>query len=501
MRRLYHMVMRAAGIRQTVPQQNGTGVKKMDRQNIDCMFHPESVAIGGVSLQEQRPRAGNYFLECLVRNNYKGRIYPVNPKGGKLLSGLEVFTSVMDIPAPVEYAICSVPRFHVIQFLKDCIVKGVKTVHIFTSGFTEIGDKEGKQLQEEISSLAHQHGIHIIGPNCLGIYCPQSGLSFGGDFPKESGPVAFLSQSGGFCSYLIPAMARRGIRFSKVVSYGNACDINESNLLEYFAADPETQVIAAYMEGVKDAQRFRRVLKEAAKAKPVIILKAGVGDAGARAGASHTGSLSGSDRVWHGLLHQAGAIRAHNLEELVDMVTTFTCLPVPSGRRAGVITIGGGAVVLAADDCTDAGLIVPRLPGEVQNRLENLLSLGRIGVGLSNPVDLSDQGWQVFYDCLNVMLDYDDIDVLIAQLPIRMFASPIREFLLPFVENLAADIVKINEESNKPIAAVIHYIISDEDQKVALNCERRLSEAGIPVYHSLGNAAKAIVRFLDYHNI
>ncbi len=471
----------------------------MIKKKLDCIFNPDAVAIGGVSLKDLRPRGGMYFIASLTQGNFRGKIYPVNPKGGTLRSGLKVYPSVKEIPGPVDYAICCVPRFQAVQFVKDCIVKGVKTVHIFTSGFAEIGDREGKRFQDEIASLAHRHGIHVIGPNCLGIYCPKSGLTFGADFPKECGSVALLSQSGGFCSYLIPAIASRGVRFSKVVSYGNACDINECDLLEYLATDADTMVIAAYMEGVKNGERFSRVLKEAAKAKPVIILKSGVGKAGARAGISHTGSLSGSNKVWDGLLRQVGAIRVYDLEELVDLVTTFAYLPVPSGRRAGIITIGGGAVVLAADDCTQAGLTVPQLPREAQDQLEQILTLGRTGVGLSNPVDLSDQGWNIFYDSIKVMLDYAGIDMLIAQLPLRMFASPVQELVLSQVKNLAGDIVKAHKESNKPIAAVTHYIIFDEDQKVALNCQRKLSEAGIPVYHSLSNAARAIARFLDYH--
>jgi len=248
----------------------------MSGHELDCIFDPQSVAVVGVSSRPQRLQGtGTIFLEGLVRSNFKGKVYPVNPKGGEVF-GLKVYPSIMDIPGPVDYAICCISRLQVVPFVQECTMKGLKAIHVFTSGFSEIGTEEGKRLEEEISSLARQSAIRIIGPNCLGPYNPTSGLSFSSNFPSESGSVAFLSQSGAFCNYLIPAMAQRGVRFSKVLSYGNACDVNECDLLEYFATDENTTVIAAYIEGVKDGERFKRVLRETAEAKPVIVLKVGV---------------------------------------------------------------------------------------------------------------------------------------------------------------------------------------------------------------------------------
>jgi acyl-CoA synthetase (NDP forming) len=474
---------------------------KMSRHELESVFYPKSVAIVGVSSRPQGLQGtGAIFLEGLIRSNFKGKIYPINPKGGETL-GLKVYPSIMDVPEPVDYAICCISRHRVVPFVKDCATKGLKAVHIFSSGFSEIDSEEGRRLEEGISSLAHESGIRIIGPNCLGPYCPESGLSFSSSFPRESGSVAFLSQSGAFCNYLVPAMAQRGVRFSKVLSYGNACDINECDLLEYFAADENTAVIAAYIEGVKDGKRFKRVLRETAQAKPVIVLKVGVAEAGARAVASHTGALAGSDEVWDHFLHQAGAIRVHDLEDLIDMVVTFTRLRLPSGRRASVLGIGGGGAVVAADDSANAGLIVPRFPAEVQNKLRQLTVSRGIGMGLGNPVDLSDQGWGILYDCAKVILDYDGIDLLIVQLPIRVFPSPYQDMMFPHIKELAYAFVKAYNESNKSMSAVItNFLSCSEDCKVGLECEQVFCEAGLPVYHSLNNAVKAIARFLDYHD-
>ncbi len=467
----------------------------MVKSDLDSIFNPRSVAVVGVSSKGVKAQFGGInFLDGLLHCGFKGNIYPVNPKGGEAL-GLKVHPSLKDIPEPVDYVICSIPAPQIPQLIQDCSAKKVNAVSIFTGGFSESGTQEGNQLEEKISSLARQNGIRIIGPNCIGIYCPKAGLSFARDLPKESGSVAVICQSGGNSFYIIQEGDRRGIRFSKFIAYGNACDVNESDLIEYLADDPDTEIILVYIEGVKDGQRFSQVLKEAARAKPVIVLKSGVGEAGTRAAASHTGALTGADKVWDGLLCQAGAIRVYSLEELVDMAVTFSYLPLPSGRRVGIIGGGGGVTVLATDDCTNAGLIVPRLPTAIQDKLKSYLEKGGTGVGLSNPVDLSDQGWGIFCDCAKIMLDYDGIDLLIAHLHAGIFPSSQISRLV----TITKEVVKSHKESNKPMAAVIGSAVSTKGWQVALDCERECREGDLPVYHSLSNAAKAITRFLDYH--
>ena len=466
---------------------------------MDYIFSPESVAVVGASTKGigLQQATATTFLKSLLSCGFKGKIYPVNPRGGEI-SGLKVYTNVKDIPKPVDYVICGISLLQVPQLIKDCIVKGVKTIHILTSGFSESGSEEGKQLEREISSLARQNGIRVIGPNCMGVYCPKIGLSFNPNFPKENGPVALISQSGGNSAYVVREGARRGIEFSKAVSYGNACDINESDLLEYLAADPDTEIIAAYLEGVKDGPRFKQAFKEAANLKPVIVLKGGVTESGARAVASHTGALAGAEEIWNALFHQFGAIRVYSLEELIDTAVTFTRLSPPLGKKLGILGIGGGATVLATDDCTNAGLEIPRFPIELQNKLKGYLTKGSIGVNLNNPVDLSDQGWNISYYCAKAILDYEGIDLLILQIPVGIFSylSPERySATLSFING----IIKAHRESNKPIGAVIHLPLSVETYQLVLDCERSCCEAGLPIYHSLSNAAKAITRFIDYH--
>ena len=472
----------------------------MTKQDLEHIFNPQSVAIVGASTKGigLQQASATVFLQSLLSCGFKGKIYPVNPKRGQI-SGLEIYASVKDIPEPVDYAICGISALQVPQLIRDCVAKGAKAIHVITSGFSESGTEEGKQLEQEISSLARHNGIRVIGPNCMGVYCPKVGLSFSPDFfTMESGPVAFISQSGGNSFYIVREGFRRGIRFSKVISYGNACDVNESDLLEYLASDSDTEIITAYIEGAKDGKRFHRVLKEAAKAKPVIMLKGGAGEAGARAVASHTGVLAGSEKVWDALLRQIGVVRVNSLEELVDTAVTFTRLPLPPGKMLGLLGISGGATVLATDDCTSAGLLIPRLPTEIQDKLRAYLNKGGIGVSLNNPVDLSDQGWDASYDCAKTMLDYEGIDLLIFQLPLGIFPHFSPEICSAAISTIE-DVIKAHKESNKPMAIVIHSLVSGETYQLALDCEQRCCEAGLPVYHSLTNASKAIARFLDYH--
>lgn len=304
---------------------------KKNRPDLEYLFHPKSVAIVG---------GFQGFLQALLSLEYKGRIYPVHPGEGEIF-GFKIYPSIRDIPDTVDHVIVAVPAQHVPQLITDCSAKGVKAIHIFAAGFSEIEDEDGKRQQAEVVAAAQQAGIRIIGPNCMGLYCPKAGLAFGEGAPKESGPVGFSSQSGGNSVYAIDEGAARGIYFSKVISYGNACDLNETDFLEYFTHDPETEIIALYIEGIKDGRSFIQALRQATKMKPVIVYKGGITESGGRAVASHTANISGQDTVWRSLLKQAGAIQVDSMDELLDIVLLFRYMPPPKGRNAAIIGTGG----------------------------------------------------------------------------------------------------------------------------------------------------------------
>ena len=469
------------------------------KEALESILNPTSVAIAGVA----PGNAGQAFLDCLLGSGFKGKVYLTHPKGGEI-SGLKIYASIKDVPGPVDYVICCIPAPAMPQLIKDCAAKGVKVVSPYTAGFSESGTSEGKRLEAEIRRLAQAGGLRILGPNCLGVYSPKVGLSFASDFPRESGRVALICQSGGNAIYLIRAAAQRGVRFSKAISYGNACDIDESDLLEYFIQDTETGIVAAYIEGVKDGQRFYRVLKKLSEAKPVVVLKAGYTQAGAGAAASHTGALAGSDEVWGSLLQQAGAIRVYTLEELVDMVVTLLFLPLPEGRRVGIFGGGGGASVLATDECTTAGFVVSPLPQQIREEISKEVGSflkSDAGMILNNPLDLtplaSSEG---LYKVIRRLSTYEEFDLLVAHNVISASGWPYPDSPFGIWTALFADaVIKTHNETGKPTAVVLHHIVSGWDLQRALELQQKYWEAELPVYHSIANAAEAINRFLRYH--
>ena len=373
---------------------------KKQRGSLDVVFNPKSVAVTGASPGKQ----GQLFLGSFLASGYKGKVYAINSKGQEV-SGLKAYTSIKELPEPVDYVVCCIPATAVPQFIRDCGSKGVKVVSVFAAGFSEIGTDEGQRLEKEVARAARETGVRVIGPNCLGVYAPKVGFSYTTDFPQQSGSVAFLCQSGGNSVYTTRAAGYRGVRFSKVISYGNACDINECELLEYLIQDDETEIVAVYIEGVRNGPRFYRALTELTKTKPVVVLKGGYTQAGAKAAASHTGSLAGSDEVWDELLQQAGAIRVYSLEELVDVLVTLYLLPTPQGRRVGIFGGGGGATVLGADDWSKHGFVLPPLPKAIKEELRASVP-NEAGLILHNPIDLSNFAYgERFYALIKRLLD------------------------------------------------------------------------------------------------
>lgn len=470
-----------------------------NRSDLAFLFKPRSIAIVGVSTDEDSWTMGQNFFKILLDFGFTDNIYPVNPKGGEIL-GRKVYPSIKDIPGFVDYVICCIPAEFTPQLVNNCLEKGVKALQLYTAGFSEYGSESGKQLEEEICALAKKGNLRLLGPNCAGIYCPGNTLAPGMNFPKEEGHVSLLCQSGGNTFHVIRAGAQRGLRFNKAISYGNACDINESDLLEYFTNDPETKLILSYIEGVKDGKRFFKVLKNACSKKPVIILKGGRSDAGNRTTAGHTGSMATSNIIWDKLCYQAGAITVSNIEELVDMAVTFSFLPRPKGKRVGIIGMGGGSSVLAGDDCEASGLVVPAFSREYKEKIGGLL-INTLGTILPNPLDLSVPAFAkgALYSVFKEVGSYDGVDLLLIHAPLAITPLPSssaeRSLRLSFVN----EGIKVNNEIAKPIAVVIHGGTNLEDLEMTLDFQEKLYKGGIATYNTISNAAKAINRYIDYN--
>lgn len=464
----------------------------VDYDELNSLFHPGSIAIVGVS----DTLIGSFMINMLLKHGFQGNIYPVNLHGGEVL-GIKAYTSVKDIPGIVDYAYLQVPAQASIQVIKDCAAKGIKLAALFTAGFGESELEGGSELEQELVNIARQSGVRLLGPNCMGIYCPSSHLTFSLDFPQESGPVGVLCQSGGNSIHLVQAAAQHGIRFSKVISYGNAVDINEADLLEYFTQDQETKVIIAYIEGVRQGKRFFQALKAATQSKPVIVLKGGQTEAGAATTMSHTGSLAGSKEVWDSLIRQTGAISAHDIDECADMALAFLLMKPPSSRRTAAIGFGGGATVQIADDFYRAGLILPPLPEEVRRELKQFIPVqGNI---FRNPVDASGIVWDTtkMAHAIKIIGNWSEIDLLIMYMGLDVGATPL--YLTQVLGPLAETIINSAIELGKPVALVTYAIYSAKAHLGILKLQQMCSAAGLPFYTSIQRAANAMDKLIGYY--
>ncbi len=466
----------------------------MSTHILEEILHPQSIAVVGAS---DSARGAGGFVVHLLEYGFRGKIYPVNPKYREV-SGIKAYPSMRDIPGSVDYVISVVPASQVLNLLEDCSQKGVKAVHFFTARFSETGRKDAAELEQEVLKQARKWGIRLIGPNCMGVYHPREGISFSYDFPKESGSVGLASQTGGGAGFFIHLAALRGIRFSKVISYGNALDLNESDYLDYFTQDPETEIILMYVEGVKDGRRFFDTLRQAAATKPVIILKGGRGKSGTRVVASHTAALAGSMKTWEALVVQAGAIPVKNFDEMADLAVSFYFLPPIRGARVGVVGGGGGPSVLAADECEEAGLDVIALPTEVREELKRQGSPVWDWVG--NPADGSIGAGS---NMLQMMARNDSFDLLIAMMTEDAPAG--KEGLTLMFRDQVKNYIRVKEESSKPLLGVVGEKspgIENHNHwrwRALSEARTKLLTADIPIYPTVGRAARAARRLIDYY--
>ncbi len=465
-----------------------------DKPSLDYLFRPRSIAVVGISTDMSKFSTGRLFLESVVDAGFEGPVYPVGRGEGEVF-GLSLYHTINDIPGTVDHVISAIPAEHVPQLILDCASKGVKTLHLFTAGFGEIEDQQGEQLQAQVTAMARQKGIRIIGPNCMGLYCPKTKIAFHPDFPKENGTVGFLSQSGGNAIYAVREAATRGVYFSKVVSYGNAIDLNECDFLEYFTYDADTKVIAAYIEGINDGTRFTKALKQAAQVKPVIIYKGGLTESGTRAAASHTGAMAGSDRVWYSLLKQAGAIQVDSMEELLDMLLLFRYMPPPREKNTAVIGIGGGNSVQAADACSSAGLTVPLLPAQTRRRLKDLYT-SETGASFRNPVDMYFGRWDLAPKTIKLIAECEQIDLLIIQIVLGWNPRYEKGLIEPYIGLF----LSLAKELPKPAAIVLQPFALARRAQTTSEAEAAFYKVGFPVFSSVGQAAKAIVKYIEYHH-
>jgi len=475
-------------------------------RGLGFLFRPRSVAVAGAS--PPQPGFGGVGAGFVIALKEIGcpAVYPVNPNHQEI-EGLKCYPSLLAIEGPVDHVISSVPARVAASLVDDCIAKGVRSIHFFTAGFSETGEEELAELEAQVVQRAVDAGIRVLGPNCMGLYVPASHLSFMPGFPEEPGNVAFVSQSGGNAADMVFNAAARGLRFSKVVSYGNAADIDESELLDYLADDPESAVICAYIEGVKDGRRFLQAMRKAAAAKPVIVLKGGRTEAGTRAVHSHTGSLAGSMRVFGALLRQVGAVRTDSVQEMVDLAIAFRCAGLAesgpaafAGPGVAVVGGGGGFSVFAADELDEAGLSCPTLPEATQRALREFHPLA--GTSVRNPVDTI-----IIFDpaklreTVGIAGAAENIDAVMFHISFsfggwRRSAS----WFDPkaYRERAVEALVEARAECGKPVVVVLRPPLDVQAMEQSMAFQEMCWREGIPVFPTIPRAASAFAKLLRW---
>ncbi len=335
------------------------------------LFHPQSVALVGASKDPKK--WGFNLLFNIVKGNYRGRVYPINPKESEIL-GFKAYPSIAQVPEPVDQAILVVPSSDLPEVIQECGKNGSKVGVVITAGFGEV-DQKGKNVEEEMVALARSLGMRLIGPNCQGMVSTWDSFLYAHMPPQfpPTGPLGVVSQSGNLATSLIEAGRQSGIGFSRIISSGNEADLQTPDFLEFLAEDPKTEVILSYLEGVKDGRKFFQTARKVSSQKPFLMVKAGQSEAGVKAAFSHTGALAGSADLFSGLCRQMGIIQAETIEEMMNIAAALATQPLPKGRRVGVVTLGGGWGVLAADFCSQAGLTVETLSPRMIRELDGVL--------------------------------------------------------------------------------------------------------------------------------
>ncbi len=377
--------------------------------NLDSLFNPTSLAMIGASATPLK--WGNLILFNILKANFTGTVYPVNPKKDSIM-GFKCYPDVTSIPGPVDLALITTPSHTVSSLIDECGKKKIPNVVVVTADFSETGE-DGARLEKEIADKARSYGINLVGPNTMGIFSAETNLhALMPMIMPLHGGVSMFSQSGNVGVQMLDYGQQENVGFDKFVSSGNEAVLTIEDYLNYFAADEKTKVILGYVEGVDEDSQFVPVAKEVTKKKPVLIMKGGRTDVGGNAAASHSGAMAGSTAIFRAAFQQTGVIEASNSQELIDCAKAFSSYPLPKGDRIGIITRGGGWGVLAADACEENGLSVPPLPEELIKEMDKLLPKYW---NRKNPIDLvATIAFDPFPECMRMMVEWDGVDAVLA---------------------------------------------------------------------------------------
>lgn len=447
--------------------------------SLDLFFQPRSIAVVGAS--RTPGKVGYEIIHNLLVGGYEGKIFPVNPKADDI-EGLRCYPDLPAIGSTPDLVLIVVPAPHVPAAMESCANVGVKAVVIITAGFKEVGE-QGADLERQVVAIAHRENMRILGPNCLGLVVPGCKLnaSFGNELPP-AGDIGYVSQSGALLTAILDLATDAGIGFSKLVSIGNKADIDELDILRALADDPETRVIAGYLESVVHGDEFVREAEQISQSKPIVLLKAGGTEAGAKAASSHTGSLVGSEVVYESAFSRAGVIRCGSLAEQFDYAVALSYQPLPTGTRVAVITNAGGAGILAADAIERSALTFAKLDPATEKTLAEKLPPA---ANVHNPIDVLGDSLADRYEiALSVALDDPNVDVALVLLTPQAMTHP---------DDTAHAVVRVNAaHPDKPVLAA--FMGAD---KVA-NAIEILRAGRVPTYDGPESAVRTIRALVDY---
>ena len=451
----------------------------VDFSKLDRAFNPRSIVVVG-DKDELR------WLRC--QGEFKGNLYSVqvNPETIKRIEALGVknYTSLLDVPDPIDLVIVAVSRALASRILDDCIRKKVAAVHFFTSGFSETATAEGIKEEKALAEKAKQAGMHLIGPNCVGIFNPGAGIKQGLDqYVGTGGAVGFISQSGDIAQVFSIKAHLEGVDIAKSVSFGNGIVLESTDFLEYFADDPSIKVIGMYLEGIKDGKRFLRVLKEVTRKKPVVIWKGGRTEEGNRAVASHTGSLALSKNIWDAAVKQCGAINAATEDELIDTLKAVIFLPPVRGNRVGIVGGSGGQSVVIADIFAEAGLKVPILTDETYEQFASFFKL--VGASYRNPIDQGGTNRAEITRIIDILERDANVDNVV-------FLFSTRHFDAKQTDDIIESLVNLKARTAKPLMTIIEAYFSPQWVEQVGAIIQKLQSAGIPVYLNYRRGARAL---------
>ena len=447
--------------------------------NFESFFNPKSVAMVGVS--HHKGKVGYEILANMIAAGYEGEIFPVNPQADTI-EGLKCYPDLLSIGQVPELVVIVVPARIVPAIMRQCAKIKVKSVIIITAGFKEVG-KEGIELEKQIVQIAKRAGIRLIGPNCLGVIAPANKLnaSFGGKLPAE-GVVGYLSQSGALLAAVIDMANAKGIGFSRLVSVGNKADVDELDVIKAFGEDPHTKVIAGYLESISDGNAFVNQAEVISHEKPILLMKPGGTKAGAKAAASHTGSLVGDDTAYECVFERAGIIRCDSLKTQVDYIQAFANQPLPAGTNVAVISNAGGAGIMAADAIERQGLDFATLSNDTMAKLASNLPAA---ASLQNPVDVLCDALADRYEfALTVVLDDPNVDIALVLLTPQAMTDPTAT---------AEGVVKIAQR--KPGKLILACFLGASKMEEGT---RILREGKIPCYDSPETAVSTIKVMSEY---